>query len=176
MKIAVGSDHRGFQVKKAVIKYLSQLGLECYDFSCPEGQPVDYPDIASLVGQAVASRQYDIGILACGTGIGMCIAANKIGGIRAATCYDTFCARRARQHNDANILCLSGDITGEPVEEILAVFIKTPFEGGRHQRRVDKISQLENRYWRQAMLTGQVKAIYKAMPWRNLFSKLSRNP
>jgi len=143
MKIAIGSDHRGYKVKQTIIKAFGVSGYELEDFGCPDEQPVDYPDIARLVGTAVAAGDYERGILICGTGIGMCMAANKISGIRAAMCYDTFCARRARQHNDANVLCLPGDVSTEPVAEIVRVFLETRFEGGRHQRRVDKIMQLE---------------------------------
>ncbi|MBN1368763.1 MAG: ribose 5-phosphate isomerase B [Dehalococcoidaceae bacterium] len=143
MKIAIGSDHRGYKIKQAIIKVFEGSAYELKDFGCLNEQPVDYPDIAELVGKAVAGGGYERGILICGTGIGMCMAANKIDGIRAGMCYDTFCARRARQHNDANVLCLPGDVPTEPVDQIVRVFLETRFEGGRHQRRVDKIMRLE---------------------------------
>lgn len=143
MKIAIGSDHRGYKVKQVIIKAFEGSGYKLEDFGAMDEQPVDYPDIAGLVAKEVAGGGYDRGILVCGTGIGMCMAANKVDGIRAAMCYDTFCARRARQHNDANVLCLPGDVPTEPVDEIARVFLETRFEGGRHQRRVDKIRQLE---------------------------------
>jgi ribose 5-phosphate isomerase B len=104
---------------------------------------VDYPDIAKKVGEAVARGEFDSGILICGTGIGMCIAANKVKGVRAAQCYDTFCAVRARQHNDANILCLGAEDVPERMPEIVKTFLGSEFEGGRHQRRVDKIKAME---------------------------------
>ena len=143
MKVAVGSDHRGYQVKKMVIKSLKSKGFEYHDFGCMSEESVDYPDVARTVGEAVARGEYDRGILVCGTGIGVCMAANKIHGIRAAMCYDTFCARRSRQHNDANVICLGGEAAMDPVADILDVFLNTEFKGGRHQRRVEKISQLE---------------------------------
>ncbi|MDD4230101.1 MAG: ribose 5-phosphate isomerase B [Dehalococcoidales bacterium] len=143
--IAVGSDHRGYRVRQRIMKFLKEQGYSYKDFGSPDEQPVDYPDVARLVGEEVSRGEAEKGILVCGTGIGVCIAANKIKGIRAAMCYDTFCALRSRQHNNANILCLPGDVADVAIEEIVKIFLETEFEGGRHQRRVDKIIQIENR-------------------------------
>jgi ribose 5-phosphate isomerase B len=143
MNIAIGSDHRGLKLKKYVIKLLADVRHSYRDFGCDTEEPVDYPDVAREVAQAVASGEFDRGILVCSTGIGMCIAANKVSGIRAAQCYDTFCALRARQHNDANILCLGGDEDKGQVADIVSTFLTGQFEGGRHQRRIDKIRAME---------------------------------
>jgi ribose 5-phosphate isomerase B len=143
MRVAIGSDHRGVKQKDFVKKVLAESGHSAEDFGAFTEDSVDYPDIALKVGKAVASGEYDAGILICDTGIGMCIAANKVDGIRAALCYDTFCAGRARQHNDANILCLSGREEEKNLREVVAMFFSTSFEGGRHQRRIDKISAME---------------------------------
>jgi ribose 5-phosphate isomerase B len=155
MLIAVGSDHRGIEYKKFVIKCLSESGLESKDFGSFSAQPVDYPDIAGSVGKAVASGQYSYGILICGTGIGMSIAANKVKGIRAALCSDDFSAERARLHNNANVICLGAERGEAGVKTLLATFFSTQFEGGRHQRRLDKISEMET----SSKLTG-AKPIY----------------
>jgi ribose 5-phosphate isomerase B len=143
MRVAIGSDHRGVKQKDFVKKVLAELGHSPQDFGSFAEDSVDYPDIALKVGKAVSTRESDAGILICDTGIGMCIAANKVDGVRAALCADTFCAGRARQHNDANILCLSGRDDEKTLREIVATFLSTSFEGGRHQRRVDKISAME---------------------------------
>ena len=143
MRIAIGSDHRGFKLKKAIIKMLDDAGHSYYDFGNYTDEPVDYPDIAKEVGQAVAKGDFERGILICSTGIGMCIVANKVPSIMAALCYDTFCATRARRHNDANILCLGGEVEVEQLAEIVKVFLTEKFEGGRHQRRIDKIKAME---------------------------------
>jgi len=144
LNVAVGTDHRGLEFKKSVIRILTAMGHDCKDFGAYNTNPVDYPDIAQEVGCAVAKTEYDYGILICGTGIGMSIAANKIKKIRAALCIDAFSAQRARLHNDANILCLGAERGEAALEEILATFLNTPFEGGRHQRRLDKIRKLED--------------------------------
>lgn len=143
MRIAVGSDHRGRNLKQLVIKLLTEANHDYQDFGTNSDEPVDYPDIAREVGKAVAGGQYDFGILICGTGIGMSMAANKVRGIRAALCHNAFGARRARQHNDANILCLSAEEGTELAPEIVDTFLTTGFEGGRHQRRIDKITEME---------------------------------
>ncbi|MBI4304247.1 MAG: ribose 5-phosphate isomerase B [Chloroflexi bacterium] len=142
MRIAVGSDHRGLELKKLVIKWLTDAGFGYEDFGCYTAESVDYPDIAKKVAQVVARGDFERGILICGTGIGMCIAANKVKGIRAALCYDTFSACRARQHNDANVLCLGAERESE-IPEILDGFLTCQFEAGRHQRRLDKIKEME---------------------------------
>ncbi|HEY42089.1 MAG TPA: ribose 5-phosphate isomerase B [Dehalococcoidia bacterium] len=144
MRIAVGCDHRGRDLKELVIRLLAEANHDYNDFGTNSDEPVDYPDIAKEVGEAVAGGQYEYGILMCGTGIGMSMAANKVRGIRAALCHNAFAARRARQHNNANILCLSAEESMELVPEILETFLTTEFEGGRHQRRVDKIMEIES--------------------------------
>jgi ribose 5-phosphate isomerase B len=144
MRIAVGTDHRGLKQKEFVKKVLTESGHTPEDFGSFTEDPVDYPDIALKVGKAVAGGRCDAGILICDTGIGMCIAANKVRGIRAALCYNTFCAERSRQHNNANILCLSGRESDDNIREIVNTFLTTNFEGGRHKPRVDKIMDMEN--------------------------------
>jgi ribose 5-phosphate isomerase B len=143
MHIAIGADHRGVELKQFIIKLLAQMEHSYEDFGTNTAEPVDYPDIAKKVAERVAKGDFDFGILICDTGIGMCIAANKVKGIRAALPHDTFSARRARQHNDANILCLETGGTRDTVREIVNAFLTTQFEGGRHQRRVDKIKAME---------------------------------
>jgi ribose 5-phosphate isomerase B len=143
-RIAIGCDHRGFELKELILSFLQNEGYGYQDFGCYSTEPVDYPDIAREVGQAVASGNFDQGILICSTGIGMCIAANKIKGVRAALCHNVFAAQRARQHNDANVLCLGGeDVDTSLALEIAKTFLTTDFEGGRHARRVNKIKALE---------------------------------
>jgi ribose 5-phosphate isomerase B len=143
VRIAVGCDHRGRDLKELVIKLFTEARHDYEDFGTSSVEPVDYPDIAKEVGEAVAGGQYDFGILICGTGIGMSMAANKVRGIRAAPCHNSFAARRARQHNNANILCLSAEESTELAPEIVETFLSTEFEGGRHQHRVDKIMDIE---------------------------------
>lgn len=143
--IAIGCDHRGFALKELIIAWLQNEGYSYQDFGCYSTEPVDYPDIAQKVGEAVASGSFDQGILICSTGIGMCIAANKIKGVRAALCHNVFAAQRARQHNDANVLCLGGeDVDTSVALETVKTFLTTDFEGGRHTRRVSKIRALES--------------------------------
>jgi ribose 5-phosphate isomerase B len=145
MKIAVASDHRGFDAKEQVKAQVAQMGHECLDFGTGSNNPVDYPDLAYVAAQAVSGRQVDRAILICGTGIGMCIAANKIKGVRAALCYDELNAQISRQHNDANVLCVSGDLIGEVMlRKIVEIWLTTDFTGGRHQRRVAKIAAIED--------------------------------
>ena len=144
MQIAVGSDHRGYQLKSRVIDTLHELGHSVYDAGTNGQTSVDYPDFALDVARRVARGEADRGILICGTGIGMAITANKVGGVRAATCHDDFTAEVCRRHNDVNVLCLSGDMLGErPIDGILNTWITTDFDGGRHARRVDKIRDAE---------------------------------
>jgi ribose 5-phosphate isomerase B len=145
MRIAVGTDHRGLEPKDFVKKFLLEAGYTCEDCGSFSEESVDYPDYALKVGKNVASGQSKFGILICDTGIGMSIAANKVKGIRAALCSDTFTAGRARQHNDANVLCLSGRTEEKAMQEIILTFLTTDFEGGRHQRRVDKIMAMDER-------------------------------
>ncbi|GAH46401.1 unnamed protein product [marine sediment metagenome] len=144
MKIVVGSDHRGFEAKQLIKAIITQLGHECVDVGTTGTHPVDYPDQAYAAAKAVADKKADMAILVCATGLGMSIAANKIDGIRAALCHDELTARISRDHNDANVLCLSGDQIGEVLlRKIVEVWLDTEFSGGRHQRRVNKISAIE---------------------------------
>ena len=143
MRIAIGCDHRGVRTKKIAIEILDETSYGYKDFGCGEEEKVDYPDIARDVAQAIARGDYDRGILICSTGIGMCIAANKVDGIRAALCHNNYCAYRARRHNDANILCLGDMDNGDELKEMVVSFLKEPFDGGRHQQRIDKIITLE---------------------------------
>jgi len=143
MRIAVGSDHRGFQLKQLVLKLLADAGHGYEDFGPYRSETVDYPDIAKAVAEAVVGGGFDRGILICGTGIGMGIAANKVRGVRAAHCYNAFTAYRARRHNDANILCLGAEEGKAHIPAIIETFLTTGFEGGRHQQRLDKIAAIE---------------------------------
>jgi ribose 5-phosphate isomerase B len=144
MNIAIGTDHRGLDYKKFVISLLDEMGYNSKDFGTYTADAVDYPDIAKVVCEAVIESKFDFGILICGTGIGMSIAANKIKGIRAALCCDTFSAQRARLHNNANVICLGAERGESGVKDILTTFFSTGFEGGRHQPRLDKIKKLES--------------------------------
>jgi ribose 5-phosphate isomerase B len=144
MKVAVASDHRGYEAKEQVKAQIAQLGHECIDFGTNNNSPVDYPDLAYTAAQAVSMGQVDRAILICGTGIGMCITANKIKKVRAALCYDELNAQISRQHNDANVLCVSGDLIGEiMLRKIVETWLTTDFAGGRHLRRVKKIAAIE---------------------------------
>ena len=144
MKIAIGSDHRGFEAKQQIKAIAAELGHECIDFGTDDNSPVDYPDTAYLAAKAVANKQADMAILACATGIGMSMAANKVDGIRAALCHDELSARVSRDHKDANVLCLSGDqISSVLLRRIVEVWLDTEFSGGRHERRVKKIHRIE---------------------------------
>ncbi|HEV7221486.1 MAG TPA: ribose 5-phosphate isomerase B [Pirellulales bacterium] len=145
MRIAIGSDHRGFAVKQKLIELLKRLGHEVLDDGAHGAESCDYPDIASIVGQQVGRREVERGILICGTGIGMSIAANKLPGVRAAPCHDDLSAEMSRRHNDLNVLCLSADMLGEKlIDRMVEIWLTTEFEGGRHARRVEKIQQLES--------------------------------
>jgi len=143
VRIAIGCDHWGVVLKQEIIKLLTDAGHSYEDFGCFTADSVDYPDLAKKVAEAVAAGQFEYGILICYNGIGMSMAANKVKGIRAALCYTAFNACRTRQHNDANILCLGAEVEHEPVAEIVNAFLTCEFEGGRHQRRVDKIRDME---------------------------------
>lgn len=145
MRIAIGSDHRGYHLKEKVVSILKNLGHEVVDDGPSNADCVDYPDYAALVADKVSRGVADRGILICGTGIGMAITANKFPGIRAAPCTDEITAEISRRHNDLNVLCLPGDLLSpRTAERLVNVWIDTEFEGGRHQRRVDKISQLDH--------------------------------
>ena len=144
MKIAVGSDHRGFEAKEQIKAIITDLGHEYIDFGTNDNNPVDYPDQAYLTAMAVSKKQADRAILVCATGIGMSMAANKVDNIRAALCHDELSAQISRDHNDSNVLCLSGDQIGEVLlRKIVEVWLDTEFSGGRHERRVRKISVIE---------------------------------
>jgi ribose 5-phosphate isomerase B len=144
MKIAIGSDHRGFEVKRRIVALLQHLGHQMIDMGPESRDSVDYPDFAFSVSLAVSSGRAERGILICGTGIGMCIAANKVVGVRAAPCHDSVTAEMSRRHNDANILCLSADLLGEElIDRMVHIWLTTEFEAGRHARRVEKIARYE---------------------------------
>ena len=146
MRVAIASDHRGVDFCKRVKEELLRLGLEVVDMGADGSESVDYPDYAEKVARAVASGEADRGVIACGTGIGMSLAANKVKGIRAAVVHDTFTAERSRAHNDANVLCLGAEVVKEEaLPALIKTWFATEFEGGRHQRRVDKISDMELR-------------------------------
>jgi ribose 5-phosphate isomerase B len=143
-RIAIGSDHAGFPVKETIRKYLEAAGYAVDDQGTSSEEAVDYPDYGRAVGERVASKQTDLGIAVCGSGIGISIAANKVSGIRAALAHDVNTARLAREHNDANVLALGSRIvTPEAALEMVQTFLNTAYLGGRHQRRVDKITQIE---------------------------------
>lgn len=144
MLIAIGTDHRGFSIRTKVIELVERLGHAVDDVGTFSGEAVDYPDIASAVAGKVSRGEADRGILVCGTGLGMCIAANKFLGVRAAPCHDDLTAELSRRHNDANVLCLSANLLGERrMDQMIELWLSTPFEGGRHARRVEKISNIE---------------------------------
>ena len=137
MKVAIGSDHRGFDAKSQIVGFLERLGNQVIDMGPFNKESVDYPDYAILVAKAIRDKKADRGILICGTGIGMCITANKIQGVRAAPCHDNVTAEMSRRHNDANVLCLSADLLGEEqMERMVQIWLETEFESGRHGRRV----------------------------------------
>ncbi len=144
--IGIGNDHAGTTLKLEIIKHLEEQGIEYIDYGVAPGEAIDYPDAAERVCRKVADGTCDKAILICGTGIGISIAANKIKGIRACACSDTFSAKYTRLHNDANALCLGGRVVGTGLAlELVDIFLSTGFEGGRHQRRVDLITSLENK-------------------------------
>lgn len=144
--IALGADHGGFALKEAIKAYFTRVGVEFQDYGTNSEESVDYAPIAERVARAVADHKAEKGILCCGTGIGISIAANKIRGIRAAVVCNAFCAEATRRHNDANILCLGGRvISEEDAVKFAEIFLETPFDGGRHQRRIDQIAEIEVR-------------------------------
>ena len=145
--IALGADHAGWQLKEEIKAWLLGRNVEVTDFGTPSPDPVDYPDYAAQVGEAVASGKAERGVLVCGTGIGMAMAANKVPGVRAAFCPDLFTARMSREHNDANVLTLGGRLTGRELAlEIVEMWLRAEFQGGRHGRRLGKIAELERRH------------------------------
>jgi len=146
MRIAIGNDHRGYAHKIALSRLLERRGHEVLDFGCGDDGPADYPDHALAVGEAVADGDADLGVLICGSGIGVSIAANKVPGVRAALCCNDDMAATTRRHNDSNVLCLSGDHTSvADAERRLELWLDSTFEGGRHARRVEKILAYETR-------------------------------
>lgn len=145
--IALGSDHAGFPLKEAIKKYLDGEGVEYIDCGAYDTQSCDYPLQAEKTCLKVLNGECEKAVLCCGTGIGISMAANKVNGIRAACCSDYFSAKYTRMHNDANVLCLGARVIGEGAAlELVNVFLNTEFEGGRHQRRIDQITELENKY------------------------------
>jgi len=147
--IAIGSDHGGYELKEAIKKHLEERGIEYKDFGTFSEESVDYPDYAREVAEAVASGQFAKGILLCGTGVGISIAANKVPGIRAAHVSDAFSARYSKEHNNANVLCLGGRVVGPGLAALLVdEWLDAEFQGGRHQKRIDKISEIEKKYSR----------------------------
>ncbi|AQM59613.1 MULTISPECIES: ribose 5-phosphate isomerase B [Clostridium] len=147
MKIALGSDHGGFKLKNEIISYLKENGYEIKDFGTYTTESCDYPEYAQKVAEVVANKEFDFGILVCGTGIGISMSANKVPGIRAALCSDTFSAHATREHNNANILALGERVVGPGLAiDIVKTFLNSEFEGGRHQNRIDKISEIEKKY------------------------------
>jgi ribose 5-phosphate isomerase B len=144
MKIAIGSDHAGFELKEDLRKYLGEQNIEVEDLGVKSESPADYPDIGAAVAGKVARGEFDRGILICGTGLGMSIVANRFAGVRATLCHDLYSARAGREHNDSNILVLGGRLTGKGLaREILKVWLESPFQGGNHERRLGKIKALE---------------------------------
>ena len=144
MRVAVGSDHAGFKPKQRAIETLRELDAEVDDVGTHSEASCDYPDYALEVAQRVSRGEADLGVLICGTGIGMCMTANKVPGVRAATVHNEFTCEMARRHNDANVLCLGARILDDgQVQALVSQFLRTPFEGGRHSRRVKKITNLD---------------------------------
>ena len=146
MRVTIGSDHAGFVLKQHLVQTLTELGHEVVDLGTDSEEPVDYPPICAAVARTVAKGEADRGIVLGGSGQGEQIAANKVDGVRAALCNDLYLARMSRQHNDANVLALGGRIVGWGLaDEIVAIWLATEFEGGRHQRRIEQIADLERR-------------------------------
>ena len=144
LTVAVASDHRGAAVKDRILERVRELGHAAEDFGPDKPGSVDYPDFAALVASRVAAGTADRGILICGSGLGMCIVANKFPGVRAVPCHDDLSAEVSRMHNDSNVLCLSADLLGERlIDRMIELWLSTDFEGGRHARRVEKIAALE---------------------------------
>ncbi|MCX7830171.1 MAG: ribose 5-phosphate isomerase B [Acidobacteria bacterium] len=147
MKIALASDHAGLELKNFVKDYLQKSKIVVKDFGTNSEDSVDYPDFAKEVCKAVLSKEFERGILICGSGVGMSISANRFKGIRAVLCQDLYTAEFSRLHNDANILCLPGRLIGKGLaEKIIDIWLKTEFEGGRHQKRIDKIEEIAKEF------------------------------
>ena len=145
MKIAIASDHRGVKIKNRLVQSMQASGYEMLDQGTESDQTVDYPDYARVVAEKVSRGDAELGILICGTGIGMSIAANKFDGVRAASCYDEVMVEMSRRHNNVNVLCLPADLIGDrPVDDLVKMWLKTEFDGGRHLQRIEKITALEH--------------------------------
>ncbi|OGP58622.1 MAG: ribose 5-phosphate isomerase B [Deltaproteobacteria bacterium RBG_13_49_15] len=150
MSIAIGSDHNGFELKEEIKAYLKTLGKEVEDYGVASEDPVDYPDIAVKLAEAVAQGKHNRGILVCGTGIGMAIAANKVPGVYAATCHDSFSTERARKSNNAQIMTMGAQVIGpELAKSLVNIWLESEFQGGRSQPKVDKIRKIEEKYTRK---------------------------
>ncbi|MDF9407623.1 ribose 5-phosphate isomerase B [Pelotomaculum isophthalicicum JI] len=147
MKVAIASDHGGFKLKEEVASFLRDTGIEFKDFGTFSEEAVDYPDLALVVAEAVRDGDFDRGVLCCGTGIGVAISANKVPGVRAALCHDTFSARASREHNCANILTMGQRVIGPGLaRDIVSTWLQSEFQGGRHARRISKIEAIEQKY------------------------------
>ncbi|MFP3388951.1 ribose 5-phosphate isomerase B [Brevibacillus sp. SIMBA_040] len=147
MKVAIAADHGGYKLKEEIKTLLTSMNIQTEDFGCTCEESVDYPDYALPVAEKVAAGQFDRGILVCGTGIGMSIAANKVPGIRCALVHDTFSARATREHNNTNVLAMGERVIGPGLAlDIVKIWLETEFQGGRHERRVDKITQIEEKH------------------------------
>ncbi|WP_077369521.1 ribose 5-phosphate isomerase B [Anaerosalibacter sp. Marseille-P3206] len=147
MKIGIGSDHGGYELKEIIVKYLEDEGIEYVDYGTNSLDSVDYPEFGQKVAEAVKNKEVDRGIIVCGTGIGISISANKVPGIRCALCGDTYSARMSIEHNNANMLALGGRVVGRDLAiEIVSTWLKAIFQGGRHERRINKISDIERKY------------------------------
>jgi ribose 5-phosphate isomerase B len=150
MKIALASDHAGYELKQGITKYLEEKGIDFHDFGCGPGEKVDYVDYGEKAAQKVSSGEYTRAILCCGTGLGMAIVANKYSGVRATPCYDEYGAELSRQHNDSNCLTLGGRVVPlDEALEIVKIWLETEFEEGRHRQRVNKILKVEERNFRK---------------------------
>lgn len=151
MRVVIASDHGGFELKNELVKYVKELGYEVADYGTHSADPVDYPDFAFLVAMAVANDPENVvGIMVDGAGMGSAMTANKVPGVRAAACYDTFGAKNSREHNDANVLTLGSRITGSGLaKEIVRVWLSTSFGGTRHARRIEKMLQIERRFLKE---------------------------
>lgn len=148
--LALGSDHGGYELKQEIMKYLDEKKIPYKDFGSYSSEAIDYADIAYPVAKAVAAGECERGILCCGTGIGISMAANKVRGIRAACCSDCFSAKYTRAHNDANILCMGGRVVGGGLGVMMTeLFLETEFEGGRHEQRIAKIAAIENEQYKE---------------------------
>lgn len=147
-KVAIGCDHAGFPLKAQVIEYLKKNGHEVLDLGTNSEQAVDYPDFAEAVGEAVSTGKADIGVVLCGSGVGACVAANKVKGVRAGLCHDTFSAHQGREDDDTNVLCMGARVIGPNLAmEVLDSFVKAKFSGAeRHQRRLNKVLAIESKY------------------------------